>query len=271
MINSKEFDQKLLETESIFKVDMVNKPMFELIQKHRPIYSVPLDLDRVREFNSKLNSGQLYLTTDMAGLYLIDEKTLKMFAIYLELFKDGFDETTWTKYVTNEKNSIEYIVEREGNLEKLSHTLVNTVIVTAERSQHINLFEVLLDRVSSLVDYETFIGLKQLLTAFTRKELDVFFKEFDKKYTSQLDYRYSDSEQITIYRGENSKSQSYKDTFSWTTSKEVATWFATRFEGGRVLTANVAKNRILYIYKDDSESEVLVKGEDLNNVTIENL
>lgn len=267
MTNSKEFDQMVLKTGSVFKVDIVDEFMFKVIQEHRSMLSIPLDLDRVRDFNSKLNNKQLYLTTDMPGLYLIDEKTLKTCAIYLDIYKDGFDEVPWIKYMTNEKNSIEYIVEREKTLNKLAHKLVDTVILTAEKSLRIILFELLLDRVSSLVNNDEFKELKQLLIVLTRKELDVFFEAFDGKFTSQLGYRYSNDEPITIYRGENSRSQSFKDTFSWTTSKEVAIWFATRFNDGKLLSSTVAKNKILYIYEDDPESEVLVKATDLNNVT----
>lgn len=267
MTNSKEFDQMVLKTGSVFKVDIVDEFMFKVIQEHRSMLSIPLDLDRVRDFSSKLNNKQLYLTTDMPGLYLIDEKTLKTCAIYLDIYKDGFDEVPWIKYMTNEKNSIEYIVEREKTLNKLAHKLVDTVILTAEKSLRIILFELLLDRVSSLVNNDEFKELKQLLIVLTRKELDVFFEAFDGKFTSQLGYRYSNDEPITIYRGENSRSQSFKDTFSWTTSKEVAIWFATRFNDGKLLSSTVAKNKILYIYEDDPESEVLVKATDLNNVT----
>lgn len=264
--NSKEFDQMLLGSGSVFKVDMVNKAMFEIIQAHRSSLSVPLDLDGVRNFSSKLNSKQLYLTTDMPGLYLFDEKTLRTCAIYIDLFEKNFDETWWLEYITDEKNSIEYIVEKERNLDKLAHKLVSNVIFPAEKSQRIILFEILLDRVSSFIENTKFKELRQLITVLTRKELDVFFEEFDKKFTSQLSYRYNDDDQITIYRGENSRSQNYKKTFSWTTDKRVAIEFATRFDNSRLLSATVSKNNILYIYEDDPECEVLVKSTDLKEV-----
>lgn len=266
MANSKEFDQMLLGTGCVFKVDMVSESMFKIIQEHRSILSIPLDLDRVREFSSKLTCKQLYLTTDMQGLYLFDEKTLKIHAVYLDLL-NSFDEAVWIEYITDEKNSIEYMVERESNINKLAHDLVNSVIIPAEKSQRIVLFEILLDRLSALINDTKFQELQQLLIILTRKELDVFFEEFDRKFTSKLSYRYSDDETITIYRGENSRSQSYKGTYSWTTSKEVAIWFATRFNDSKLLSSTVSKNKLLYIYEDDPESEVLVKATDLNNVT----
>lgn len=266
VINSKAFDQMLLGTGYVLKVDMVSETMFKTIQEHRSILSIPLELDRVKDFSSKLTCKQLYLTTDMPGLYLFDEKTLKMHAIYLDLFT-SVDETAWINYITNEKNSIEYMVEREGDMNKLAHYLVNSVIIPAEKSQRIVLFEILLDRVSGLINDVKFQELKQMLIILTRKELDVFFEEFDRKFTSKLGYRYSNDETITIYRGENSRSQSYKETYSWTTSKEVAIWFATRFNDSRLLSSTVSKNKLLHIYEDDPESEVLVKATDLNNVT----
>lgn len=266
MTNSKEFDQMLLGTGYIFKVDMVSETMFKTIQDHRSILSIPLDLNRVKDFSSKLTCKQLYLTTDMPGVYLFDEKTLKMHAIYLDLF-NSIDEIAWIEHITNEKNSIEYMVEREDDMNKLAHDLVNSVIIPVEKSQRIVLFEILLDRVAALINDTKFQELKQLLIILTRKELDVFFEEFDRKFTSQLGYRYSDDEQITIYRGENSRSQSYRNTYSWTTNKQIALSFAKMFDEGKILETTVSKNKLLYIYEDDPESEVLVRAVNLNNVT----
>lgn len=266
MTNSKEFDQMLLGTGYVFKLDMVSETMFKTIQEHRSILSIPLELDRVKDFSSKLTCKQLYLTTDMPGLYLFDEKTLKMHAIYLDLFT-SVDEAAWINYITNEKNSIEYMVEREDDMNKLAHDLVNSVIIPAEKPQRIVLFEILLDRVSGLINDAKFQELNQMLIILTRKELDVFFKEFDMKFTSQLGYRYSNDEPITIYRGENSRSQSFKNTYSWTTNKEVALSFAKMFDKGKILETTVSKNKLLYIYEDDPESEVLIRAVDLNNVT----
>ena len=197
---------------------------------------------------------------------MLDENTLTMWSIYLDTFKNNFDENTWKKYITTKENSIQYIIDHESNINKLAHTLTSKVISTKEKSQQRLIFELLLTKTKSLVNANDFKELKQLLTVLTRKGLDVFFEEFDNKYTCQLDYRYKDTEKITIYRGENNRSQSYKNTFSWTTNKNVALNFAQRFENSRLLTAIVPKNKILYIYDDDPESEVLVKGSDLENI-----
>lgn len=105
MTNSKEFDQKLQKIGSIFKVEMVNESMFKVIQEHRSILSIPLDLDRVRDFNSKSNNKQLYL---------IAEKTLKTCAIYLDTF-NSFDEIYRIKYITNEKILLNMLLGKNLN------------------------------------------------------------------------------------------------------------------------------------------------------------
>lgn len=105
------------------------------------------------------------------------------------------------------------------------------------------------------------------LVVETRKHADVYFADFDSQFTSKLRYENPKAKgETVIYRGENAQSQSYLFTYSWTTSREKAEWFANCFEQGRVLQAKVPNNRIIYTYKDDDEHEVLVHSDDLLEV-----
>lgn len=66
---------------------------------------------------------------------------------------------------------------------------------------------------------------------------------------------------MTIYRGEGSKSTTYKKSFSWTTSYKAACFFACRIpslENSRIITAHVSKCDIIEYFPNDEEKEVLV-------------
>jgi hypothetical protein len=73
---------------------------------------------------------------------------------------------------------------------------------------------------------------------------------------------------ITIYRGEGEKSTHYEDAFSWTIDKKVATFFANRFrDKGKVYKAQVKIDDIIDYLDGRSESEVLVRSKNLQNIT----
>lgn len=66
---------------------------------------------------------------------------------------------------------------------------------------------------------------------------------------------------VTVYRGEGSKSTTYKKSFSWTTSYKAACFFACRIpslENSRIITAHVSKCDIIEYFPNDEEKEVLV-------------
>lgn len=66
-------------------------------------------------------------------------------------------------------------------------------------------------------------------------------------------------EEITVYRGVTSHNRRRKRAFSWTTDRNVAEWFANRFDTGtgEVWTLTVPKDRILCAFSG-GEHEVIV-------------
>lgn len=63
---------------------------------------------------------------------------------------------------------------------------------------------------------------------------------------------------IKIYRGENDFNGNYKNKgFSWTTSKEVAIWFANRYSGGVVYSTEIDSSMVLAYINDREEDEVI--------------
>lgn len=80
----------------------------------------------------------------------------------------------------------------------------------------------------------------------------------------------SEDERITIYRGEASKSSTLKKSFSWTTDKEKAEFFATRFSSEKqtIYTATVHIDNVLAYFEGRGEKEVIV---DFKNVLVTNV
>ena len=73
---------------------------------------------------------------------------------------------------------------------------------------------------------------------------------------------------VKIYRGQNTKSTPYQKAFSWTTSKEKAKFFATRFDpdDGKLYEAMIKYENILTYIDQRGESEVIVDPDCLIDV-----
>jgi len=73
---------------------------------------------------------------------------------------------------------------------------------------------------------------------------------------------------VKIYRGQNTKSTPYQKAFSWTTNKEKAIFFATRFDkyGGKLYEAMIKCEDILAYINRRGESEVIVDPDCLIDV-----
>ena len=77
---------------------------------------------------------------------------------------------------------------------------------------------------------------------------------------------------VTVYRGEGSKSTTYKKSFSWTTSYKAACFFACRIpslENSRIITAHINKSDIIEYFPDDEEKEVLVPTAAVKDVKVD--
>lgn len=253
MENSATFDEALFNTRRIFKVSDTSEKLFGMIQDIRPRLSIPVDYDEVKSKENEDYFEKLYFATDFVGLYYIDEESLSFInANPLEILQ-----------VPNKLMSVEDIIAKSADV---TGDLYAKVIFHTEKTQRMTVLELLGDRLSKLSNRKEIF---RDLVVETRKRADVYFADFDSQFTSKLRYENPKAKgETVIYRGENVRSQSYLFTYSWTTSKEKAEWFANRFEQGRVLQAKVPNNRIIYTYKDDDEHEVLVNSDDLLEVII---
>lgn len=80
-----------------------------------------------------------------------------------------------------------------------------------------------------------------------------------KKRIAALKKKFKGETEITVYRGQGSKST--KDGMSWTLDKKTAQFFANRFgQKGKILEKKVKVAEILDYLTDRSEAEVLLKN-----------
>lgn len=252
MENSDTFDETLFNTRRIFKVSDTSEKLFDMIQGIRPRLSMPVDYNEVNSKENEEYFEKLYFTTDFVGLYYIDEESLSFInANPLDILR-----------VPNKLMSVEDIIAKSADV---TGDLYAKVIFHTEKPQRMTVLKMLEDRLRKLPNRKEIF---RDLVVETRKHADVYFADFDSQFTSKLRYENPKAKgETVIYRGENMQSQSYLFTYSWTTSKEKAEWFANRFDEGRVLQAKVPNSRIIYTYQDDEEHEVLVNSNDLVEVT----
>ena len=97
---------------------------------------------------------------------------------------------------------------------------------------------------------------------FMKNELVRMFKEADPTIlmdeTEQRELEALD-ETVTVYRGVTSHNAKNIRALSWTLDREVAEWFAHRFdEDGTVYEAQISKDHILALFIGRNESEVIV-------------
>lgn len=109
------------------------------------------------------------------------------------------------------------------------------------------------------------IEVISLDVSITGKELVRLFKRADKETLmgeKERSFYHSLPEQVTVYRGVTSYNKSKKEALSWTVDKNMAKWFANRFDTGtgEVWTLTVPKERILCAFSG-REKELIV---DLN-------
>lgn len=128
-------------------------------------------------------------------------------------------------------------------------------------------YEKLFDDIPDENKYEIFLDIYSG-SEYGFNTLDRDFIEEIFKYKKEPTNIPCEDDILTIYRGEASMSTSYKEAFSWTLDKDVARWFANRFNSGKavVYKANVKKEDILEYLDDRNEAEVLVFPEKLFNV-----
>lgn len=92
-------------------------------------------------------------------------------------------------------------------------------------------------------------------------DVDKMFRQANKEKLRSLGSPIP-NEMVTVYRGVAGRGRQRRVRgWSWTSSKEIACWFATRIElaDPAVYTAEITPEEILYITNDRGEQEYIVK------------
>lgn len=95
-----------------------------------------------------------------------------------------------------------------------------------------------------------------------------------KELAENLKQKADDEGCITLYRGESEKSTKLQRALSWTLNRDVAVWFAKRFNSsgiGCVYTANANISKVIAYITDREEDEILIRYRDIKNIKKEKI
>ncbi|BCT30464.1 hypothetical protein BVAD3_41380 (plasmid) [Bacillus velezensis] len=194
------------------------------------------------------NIKELYVNDNLFNPYLLWDgrfTTLELFTIGEEL--KGFHgyENVWIKLKSNIKK-----LEEEGKYaaifrmisKRMTFSVFKLYMHSIPEDQAYKIFKNIYSSAEYNFDILNWEDIEELCQRQNQLDIQLLRERF--------------GEEITIYRGETNKSN--KEGYSWTTSYDIAAWFAHRFNGnGRVLKGKVNVNEVL-TYIDSKESEVLV-------------
>jgi len=102
---------------------------------------------------------------------------------------------------------------------------------------------------------------------------DLFLINTNKSTQQEELKRLVNSDVVTIYRGEHCKSSQVEDgALSWTLDKEMAEWFATRFDfpEQRLIQVTIPINEVV-AFLSTSEKEVIYRWDGKRDIVIEEL
>ncbi len=103
----------------------------------------------------------------------------------------------------------------------------------------------------------------QLVAMFSMADKKELMTEEEEKQLNAL------NERVTIYRGVTPYNEKNIKALSWTLSKDVAKWFAMRYnQEGTVYQAEIPKSCIFALYNGRNEAEVVINPTFLENVII---
>mgnify|MGYP001025547956 FL=1 len=152
------------------------------------------------------------------------------------------------------------------NMSRPRNTRINESIIMMTQKRYI-------PTILELIDFNE-MKLEDTIEFLTmaRKQSEYMFDEIDKislpYYDKWIKRNEKSLEEIVIYRGEASKSSSYKNALSWTKNKNVASFFANRFDSnGKIYQGIVRVSDIYYDY-ECSEEEVLVNSKYIRDIKV---
>ena len=239
--------------ENKFRLKIIKKTKYEI-----PPYQTILEgikyidkpIDRFY-FNDNFLSPYFYFNGEVAAL-------LEIFAWDIEHLKSF-----------QVKEHIEIMEKRLASLIKAKN--YHTLFILIDKRIAFDFYIQSFDDIPDEQKYKYFEDL------YVRSEYG--FSDLDKDFLLNI-FKYAPKEDLSkkieiddnglirIYRGQNTKSTPYKEAFSWTTNKDTAIFFATRFDkySGKLYEAIVKSEDILAYIDRRGESEVIVNPDCLIGV-----
>lgn len=106
------------------------------------------------------------------------------------------------------------------------------------------------------------------------KIIDKIFELKPHELAENLKGKADDEGYITIYRGESEKSTRIQRAISWTLDRNIAVWFAKRFNFsgiGYLYTAKAGINKVIAYLTGREEEEILIRYKDIEIINKEEI
>jgi len=138
----------------------------------------------------------------------------------------------------------------------------------------IQAYKIIFDHTPDALKYDLFINAycsaEYGFDAFTGKIINKIQQLKPKDLIELLKSKADTDGNLTLYRGESSKSSNVKRALSWTLDRDKAIWFAKRFNfsgEGYVYNAKTNISHVIAYINDRSEEEILVKYKDVRVIS----
>lgn len=112
-------------------------------------------------------------------------------------------------------------------------------------------------------NHDTNVNAREIIGYLKKADKNTLMTEEEQRLLSQLPNK------VTIYRGVSGGYEDQEQGLSWTLSKKVANYFATRYRHkgqGEIYTATIQKKHILAYIRGRSEEEIIVDIKYLENI-----
>ena len=175
-------------------------------------------------------------------------------------------EKILNKYV-NICNIKELIDKRKEYINKgIDEKDFNSILYLIEKPYRMQVFIENFYIIPNKYKYNIFLEI-YISSEYGFKELiESGFIDIILKYKPEKEYN-GLPEELIIYRGEGKLSTEKEKALSWTLKKEVAEFFANRFNSnGKIYKGKVKKENIIDYLKERGEEEILVKYENIYDI-----
>lgn len=220
----------------------------------------PMDDLDVFLAETQLNKDDIYLNTQGITPTLVYVQDMCMIELppfmsemsFIQQYK-GMKKRIENLYAQNDLHNLLYLTRKvyytlwlQNMWEKLPQEMYRDIFKTIYQN----------------IEYQHNSITPEMWERFATTEMD----EDEKTYYDSL------PNTLTIYRGETDKSTPYTEAKSWTLSKPMANFFATRYSNiGTVYQAEVNKEDVLAFFEYGTEKEVLVTSDKLRNIKKESV